>query len=149
MAFLFKSIFPKGKTAAISPPPEVRADLNLVPTQFSSPRVSDAAPSSEPVANEAAVLQDFLIKNFLLDEPPAAAATPESLPAYAHIPDPLPELSSNSDAKPVAGADTDASANAEADASAEGKVDASADASPIALTLAANCPVTEINAITL
>jgi len=136
MAFLFKSIFPKGKTAAISPPPEVRADLNLVPTQFSSPRVSDAAPSSEPVANEAAVLQDFLIKNFLLDEPPAAAATPESLPAYAHIPDPLPELSSNSDAKLVASADADASANADANPSADSEADASADANPIALTLA-------------
>ncbi len=123
MAFLFKSVFGGGKTAVLNPPPGVSADLNLAP-----PKSSDgtaAAPATEPVApavNEAAVLQDFLIKNFLLDEPaaqspapetpvalapapeppPAVAHTPEPPPAAAHIPEPPSKPEEIRDASPAA-----------------------------------------------
>ena len=89
MAFLFKSVFRAEKTAVLTPPPEVPADLNLVPPQFPAPQVPIAAPSAEPVVNEAAVLQDFLIKNFLLDEPSAETATPVVPLSYARMPEPL------------------------------------------------------------
>lgn len=94
MASLFKSIFHSGKTAVLNPPPDASASLNLAP-----PKSSDgtaATPATEPVApavNEAAVLQDFLIKNFLLDEPTAETMPAEAALSYAHISDPLPEFS--------------------------------------------------------
>ena len=103
MASIFKSIFHTGKTAVLNPPPEVSADLNLAPQKSSDGTA--AAPASEtaaPVVNEAAVLQDFLVKNFLLDDPSAQTAAsyaPPAPPAYAHIPDPLPDLSSNAEVR--------------------------------------------------
>jgi uncharacterized protein YjbI with pentapeptide repeats len=132
MAFLFKSVFHLDKPAVLSPPPAVSANLNLSPPKSSDG--SAAAPAAEPAApatNEAAVLQDFLIKNFLLDGPPAETATPEPPYSYAHAPDPLPGLSSNADAKPEAIPD----AKADADLRPHASGDLSPTADPIALAL--------------
>ena len=131
MAFLFKSVFRAEKTAVLTPPPEVPSDLNLVPPQFPTPQVPIAAPSAEPVVNEAAVLQDFLIKNFLLDEPSAETATPVVPLSYARMPEPLADLSSNTDANPDANPNADTSAITKANASTETSVDASTDFDPI------------------
>src|SRR5271156_6383085 len=98
MQSLFKSIFHGGKTAGLSPPAEVHAevpvevhaeipaDLSLAPPKSSSaqgaataaaPTVApSAAPSTQPAANDEAVLQDFLLKNFLFDDPPAQPPAP-------------------------------------------------------------------------
>jgi uncharacterized protein YjbI with pentapeptide repeats len=138
MGSLFKSIFHGGKTAVLNPPPDVSANLNLAPTKSSDGTA--AAPATEPAApavNEAAVLQDFLIKNFLLDEPPAESAPPKAPPSYAHHSDPLPELSSNADANPEVklGKRQDTNPEAEPDANPEAHADASPNPSPIALTL--------------
>jgi uncharacterized protein YjbI with pentapeptide repeats len=138
MGSLFKSIFHGGKTAVLNPPPDVSANLNLAPTKSSDGTA--AAPATEPAApavNEAAVLQDFLIKNFLLDEPPAEPAPPKAPPSYAHHSDPLPELSSNADANPEVKLDKrqDTNPEAEPDANPEAHADASPNPSPIALTL--------------
>jgi uncharacterized protein YjbI with pentapeptide repeats len=130
MAFLFKSVFRAEKTAVLTPPPEVPSDLNLVPPKFPAPPVPIAAPAAEPVVNEAAVLQDFLIKNFLLDEPSAETATPVVPLSYARMPEPLADFSSNTDANPNA----DTSAITNADASTDTSVDASTDADPIVQT---------------
>ena len=124
MQSLFKSIFSSGKTAVLNPPPEPRTevdpDLSLAPPKSSSADGAATAPAAEPsvapAANGEAVLQDFLLKNFLLDEQPAqtvapapeppsvyaqtATAVPEPPPVYAHISNPLPELSSNADVIP-------------------------------------------------
>src|SRR5271169_27960 len=103
MQSLFKSIFHGGKTAVLSPPSEVHAEvpvkapaeLNLAPPKSSSTDGAATAPAPEqsiaPAANEEAVLQDFLLKNFLLDESSAQTATaaPEPARVYAHIADPL------------------------------------------------------------
>jgi len=135
MASLFKSIFHSGKTAVLNPPPDASASLNLAP-----PKSSDgtaATPATEPVApavNEAAVLQDFLIKNFLLDEPTAETMPAEAALSYAHISDPLPEFSSNADAslevKDAVNQDSEAELSAEA--IAEVHTDADPDATPTA-----------------
>jgi uncharacterized protein YjbI with pentapeptide repeats len=119
MAFLFKSVFRAEKTAVLTPPPEVPSDLNLVPPQFPAPQVPVAAPSAEPAVNEVAVLQDFLIKNFLLDEPSAETATAEAPLSYARIPDPLPDLSCNTDASPEANPNAAAGAATNAEVSTE------------------------------
>jgi uncharacterized protein YjbI with pentapeptide repeats len=143
MASIFKSIFHTGKTAVLNPPPEVSADLNLAPQKSSDGTA--AAPASEtaaPVVNEAAVLQDFLVKNFLLDDPSAQTAAsyaPPAPPAYAHIPDPLPDLSSNAEVSPDVIPETspEAQANATPHANTDTSPHTSAhpDAGPIALTL--------------
>jgi uncharacterized protein YjbI with pentapeptide repeats len=142
MGSLFKSIFHSGKTAVLNPPPDVSANLDLAP-----PKSSDgtaAAPAAEPAVpavNEAAVLQDFLIKNFLLDEPPAETAATKAQPAYAPIPDPLPELSSNAEASPEVKADvgldvnTKVNVNAVPEVHVDNSPQANLDSSPIALTL--------------
>jgi uncharacterized protein YjbI with pentapeptide repeats len=149
MGSIFKSIFHTGKTAVLNPPPEVSADLNLAP-QKSSDGAAAAPPSESavPVVNEAAVLQDFLIKNFLLDEPSAPSAAPyapAAPPAYAHIPDPLPDLSSNVETSPEVSPDVipETRPEAQADATPRGHRDtgphtmaqAHADAGSVALTL--------------
>jgi uncharacterized protein YjbI with pentapeptide repeats len=150
MGSIFKSIFHTGKTAVVNPPsPDVSADLNLAPSKSSDGTA--AAPAAEPAApavNEAAVLQDFLIKNFLLDEPSAQTAAPfapPAPPAYAHIPEPLPELSSNADPSPevcavsspeaIPIADSDTIRRANTDASSHAIAHLHADVAPIALTL--------------
>src|SRR5271163_2005777 len=116
MQSLFKSIFSSGKTAVLTPPVEshgevptdLLADLSLVPPKSSSADGAATAPAPEPKSDDPAVLQDFLLKNFLLDEqsaqtakpapePPlvyaqTAMAAPETRFSYAHIPDPLPGL---------------------------------------------------------
>jgi uncharacterized protein YjbI with pentapeptide repeats len=149
MGSIFKSIFHTGKAAVLNPPPEVSADLNLAP-QKSSDGAAAAPPSESaaPVVNEAAILQDFLIKNFLLDEPSAPTAAPyapPAPPAYAHIPDPLPELSSNAEASPEVNPDVipetrpeakaDATSHASTDAGSNTIARAHADAGSVALTL--------------
>ncbi len=119
MGSIFKSIFHSSKTAVLNPPPELSPDLNLAP-----PKNSDgtaAAPAAEPpapAANEVEVLQDFLIKNFLLDEPNAQTqpsnASQSAPPAYAHIPNPLPDLSFNTDVSPTVTPETNSEARADA-----------------------------------
>ncbi len=139
MGSLFKSIFHGGKTAVLNPPPDVSANLNLAPPKSSDGTAT--APATEPTppaVNEATVLQEFLIKNFLLDEPTAETAAPEATPSYAHVSAPLPELSSNADAIPEVKADNGHDANPERrldEANPECNADASTDASPIAQTL--------------
>jgi uncharacterized protein YjbI with pentapeptide repeats len=153
MGSIFKSIFHSGKTAVLNPPPDVSADLNLAQQKSSDgTAVAPATEPAAPVVNEAAVLQDFLIKNFLLDGPSAATAAPYAPPvppAYAHIPDPLPDLSSNAEVSPAVGptvipeARQEASSEAEAKASPHANTDTNShtiaqshtDAVPIALTL--------------
>src|SRR5580692_7441430 len=132
MGSLFKSIFHSGKTAVLNPPPDAPVSLNLAPAKSSDGTA--AAPAAEPAAppvNEAAVLQDFLIKNFLLDEPTAETATPVVPLSYARMPEPLADLSSNTDANPDANPNADTSAITKANASTETSVDASTDADPI------------------
>src|SRR5579863_1421757 len=102
MQSLFKSIFSSGKTAVLNPLPEPQAEVPLeVPADLSlaPPKSSDGtavapavAPSTEPKPDDEAVLQDFLLKNFLLDEQASqtSTATPEPALTYARIPDPLP-----------------------------------------------------------
>jgi uncharacterized protein YjbI with pentapeptide repeats len=122
MGSIFKSIFHAGKTAVLNPPPDVSADLKLAPQK--SCDGTAAAPASEtaaPVVNEAAVLQDFLVKNFLLDEPSAQTAAPyapPAPPAYAHIADPLPDLSSNAEVSPEVSPDVIAETGPQAQAEA-------------------------------
>jgi uncharacterized protein YjbI with pentapeptide repeats len=154
MGSIFKSIFHSGKAAVLNPPPDVSPDLNLAPPKSSDgTAVAPAAEPIAPVANEAAVLQDFLIKNFLLDEPTAEAATPVTPVSYARIPEPLPELSSNADVNPEPSAvassvatsqaipestpapHTDASRLANTGTSSHAIAHALADVAPIALTL--------------
>jgi uncharacterized protein YjbI with pentapeptide repeats len=152
MQSLFKSIFHGGKTAVLSPPAEVHAevpvevhaeipaDLSLAPPKSSSaqgaataaaPTVApSAAPSTQPAANDEAVLQDFLLKNFLFDEPPAQAAAPPAPPAYAHIPEPRPDLTANADVIPdvIPEAIPEASPKAHADASPHANLNVSSGA---------------------
>jgi uncharacterized protein YjbI with pentapeptide repeats len=146
MGSLFKSIFHGGKSAVLNPPPEAPVGLNLAPAQSSDgTAAASAAEHAAPPVNEAAVLQDFLIKNFLLDEPTAETATPEATPSYAHVFEPLPELSSDADAGPNVkqavsqDADTELGAEAiaevHADAGPVATPAASPEAIPIALTL--------------
>jgi uncharacterized protein YjbI with pentapeptide repeats len=157
MQFLFKSVFGTGKTAVLNPPPDVSPELNLAAPKSADGTSTAAAtaPAHEPAApppNEEAVLQDFLLKNFLLDEQAAQTAAPyapPSPPAYAHIPDPLPELSSNADAIPetiaeaIPEAHTETSpqvsshVNADANSHTDSHTNAHASAvlDPIALTL--------------
>src|SRR5580693_9493950 len=114
MQSLFKSIFSGGKTAVLTPPAELHgelpADLSPAPPKSSSASAAAPAPapSIEPKPDDPAVLQDFLLKNFLLDEqaaqtvtaapePPliytqTSMAAPEPPFSYAHIPEPLPDL---------------------------------------------------------
>jgi uncharacterized protein YjbI with pentapeptide repeats len=149
MGSIFKSIFHTGKSAVLNPPPDASADLNLAPQKSSDGTA--AAPASESAASvvdEAAVLQDFLIKNFLLDEPSAqsvAPYAPPAPPAHAPILDPLPELSSQAEVSPQVSPDVlpgtspeahaDATPHANTDASPRSIAQAHADAGPIALTL--------------
>src|SRR5277367_1766900 len=157
MQFLFKSVFGTGRTAVLNPPPDVSPELNLAPPKSAdvTATAAAAARAAEPAApapNEEAVLQDFLLKNFLLDEQAAQTAAPYAPPApraYAHIPDPLPELSSNADAVPETiaeaspethtdtnphpGSHVNADANSHTDSHAGAH--ANADVGPIALTL--------------
>jgi uncharacterized protein YjbI with pentapeptide repeats len=153
MQFLFKSVFSSGKTAVLNPPPDVSPELNLAPPKSADITGSAAAvaPATEPAApapNEEAVLQDFLLKNFLLNEQAAQTAAPyapPAPPAYAHIPDPLPELSSNADAIPETFAEAGpeahtessphASSHVNADANSHTNVQANANVAPIARTL--------------
>ena len=163
MQSLFKSIFSGGKTAVLNPPSEVHAetrtevdaevhadapaDLSLAPHTSSGAAAPAVEPSIAPPVNEEAVLQDFLLKNFLLDEQSAQTAAPayEPPPAYAHIPEPLPDLSTNADvspevsyeASPEPHADTspsDVSINSVADTPLEVS-QTNRDANPIALKL--------------
>ena len=74
MASLFKSVFRSGKTAVLSPPAELSSDLSLAPPTSSGSGAAATAPATEPAvpaANDPAVLQEFLLKNFLLAEQPA------------------------------------------------------------------------------
>ena len=120
MVSLFRSVFGGGKTAVLNPPPDVHAevraeeraeilaevhagvaaDLSLAAPKSSG--ASAAASAVAPAPNDEAVLQDFLLKNFLLDEQSAqtAIAEPEPPRAYAHIHNPLPDLSANTDPSP-------------------------------------------------
>ncbi len=163
MQSLFKSIFSGGKTAVLNPPSEVHAetrtevdaevhadapaDLSLAPHTSSGAAAPAVEPSIAPPVNEEAVLQDFLLKNFLLDEQSAQTAAPayEPPPAYAHIPEPLPDSSSNADlspevsyeASPEPHADTspsDVPTNSVADTPVEVS-QTNRDANPIALKL--------------
>ncbi len=165
MQSLFKSIFGGGKTAVLNPPPEphseVPADLSPAsPKSFFTDGAATAPaaePSIAPAANDEAVLQDFLLKNFLLDEqaaqtamatatpPPVyaqtATAEPEPPPVYAHISNPLPELSSNADVIPdvipQASPAPHAAARPHADSivNSDAHPDANADVGPIELKL--------------
>jgi uncharacterized protein YjbI with pentapeptide repeats len=159
MQFLFKSVFSSGKTAVLNPPPDVSPELNLAPPQSADGAGTAAAtaPATEPAGpppNEEAVLQDFLLKNFLLDDQAAQTAVPYAPPApraYAHIPDSLPELSSNADAvpetiaeaspeahaetSPHASSHVNADANAHTDLHTDAHANAQPDANPTALTL--------------
>src|SRR5580658_4025921 len=138
MQSLFKSIFHSEKTAVLSPPAEPHAEVPAeVPAILSlaSPKSSTAdgaatapapEPSIAPAANQEAVLQDFLLKNFLLDEPSAQTAAPQAPPAYAHIPEPLPDLTANADVIPDV--IPKASPEAHADASPHANVNVSSDA---------------------
>ena len=168
MQSLFKSIFSGGKTAVLTPPAELHgelpADLSLAPPK-SSPADGAAtapapAPSIEPKPDDPAVLQDFLLKNFLLDEQSAQTATgrppeppliyaqtaiakPEPPFSYAHIPDPLPDLTANADVIPEVIPETSPEAHADASlhensivsSDADANTLANADVTPIALTL--------------
>jgi uncharacterized protein YjbI with pentapeptide repeats len=173
MQSLFKSIFSGGKTAVLNPPSEPHAEvpvevaveapagLSLAPPKSSSAHGAATAPapapSIEPKPDDPAVLQDFLLKNFLLDEQPAQTATatpepplvyaqtrvaePEPPFSYAHIPDALPDLTANADAIPdvipqaAAEAHADASPHANSNSSSDANAHANADVSPIAMTL--------------
>jgi uncharacterized protein YjbI with pentapeptide repeats len=181
MVSLFKSVFHGGKTAVLNPPPDVRskphveplaevhgevpAGLSLAPPKSSdanavAPAIARVAASSttpaiEPAPNDEAVLQDFLLKNFLLDEQSPQTATPEPPPVYAQtataepepppvyprIPDPLPELSSNANVIPEAipeatpEAHADASPHADSVFSSDANAHANAGIGPIAMTL--------------
>src|SRR5271156_594838 len=134
MQFLFKSVFSSGKTAVLNPPPDVSPELNLAPPQSADGAGTAAAtaPATEPAGpppNEEAVLQDFLLKNFLLDDQAAQTAVPYAPPApraYAHIPDSLPELSSNADAVPETIAEASPQAHAETSPHASSHVNADA-----------------------
>ena len=105
MASIFKSVFRSEKTAVLSPPAEVPADLSAPPPKSSDSVAAAVAPATEPAApapNDEAVLQDFLLRNFLLDEPPAETAKPEILASSVYVPDPLPEPSAQQDVTPIA-----------------------------------------------
>ena len=153
MQSLFKSIFSSGKTAVLNPPPEPRTevdpDLSLAPPKSSSADGAATAPAAEPsvatAANGEAVLQDFLLKNFLLDEQSAqtVAPAPAPPPVYAHISNPLPELSSNADvipdvipqASPAPHAAARPHADSIVNSGAHPDVDTNADIGPIELKL--------------
>src|SRR5580658_5972727 len=93
MQSLFKSIFSGGKTSVLTPPAELHgdlpADLSLAPPKSSAAdgaaTAPAPAPSIEPKPDDPAVLQDFLLKNFLLDEQSAQTVTaaPEPPLVYA------------------------------------------------------------------
>jgi len=167
MQSLFKSIFSGGKTAVLIPPAELHTevptelpvDLSLASPKSSSADGAATAPAPEPKSDDPAVLQDFLLKNFLLDEqsaqtakpapePPlvyaqTAMAAPETPFSYAHIPDPLPGLTANADVIPdaipeataEAPADTSPHKNSIVGSDADADTHANADANPIALKL--------------
>src|ERR1700679_185303 len=132
MGTIFKSIFHTGKSAVLNPPPDASADLSLAPQKSADgTAAAPAAESAAPVVTKAAVLQDLLIKNFLLDEPSAQTAAPyapPAPPAYAHIPDPLPDLSSHAEGSPQV--NPDVSPGTSRDAPAEAATPASTDSRP-------------------
>jgi uncharacterized protein YjbI with pentapeptide repeats len=140
MGSIFKSIFHNGKTAVLNPPPEVSPVLNLAPPNSGDgTAAAPAADPAAPAANEVEVLQDFLIKNFLLDEPLAQTVVPHvppaaqpHVPAYTRIPEPLPELSSNAEA--IAEVSTAARTATTPDIIPQTSQEAQADASPLADT---------------
>src|SRR5271169_4864916 len=105
MASIFKSVFRSEKTAVLNPPAEVSADISAPPPKSSDSGPAAVVPATEPAApapNDEAVLQDFLLRNFLLDEPPADTAKPEFLASSVYVPDPLPEPSTEQDVTPIA-----------------------------------------------
>ena len=113
MASLFKSVFRSEKAAVLNPPAELSSDLSLAPPKSSDSHPAATAPATEPAvpaANDPAVLQEFLLKNFLLEEQPAESATPEPPPPSVYIPEPLPEpiaeMESNLAASPLANLET-------------------------------------------
>jgi uncharacterized protein YjbI with pentapeptide repeats len=163
MQSLFKSIFSSGKTAVLNPPSEPHAEvpvevaaedpaaLSLAPPKSSGAGAAAPAParsnepSVEPNSDDPAVLQDFLLKNFLLDEQsaPTVTAAPDPPRVYAHIPDPLPDLTANADVIPdvipaaslEAHPDSTSPANSNVNSNADPDVNANLDAGPIALKL--------------
>jgi uncharacterized protein YjbI with pentapeptide repeats len=91
MGFFSKSAVQAEKPEIPSAPAEVSSLMNYAPA-----KTTPAAPSStQPTANEQAVLQDFLIKNFLLDELPAENAAQEVSLSTTPIPEILPEPEDN------------------------------------------------------
>ncbi|MFZ3214526.1 MAG: pentapeptide repeat-containing protein [Candidatus Acidiferrales bacterium] len=73
MAFLFKRALPVEGTGGLVAPTDLSSVLRISPQKPPS-----AIAPSEPASNDEAMLKDFLIKNFLLDDPPAEISVLET-----------------------------------------------------------------------